>query len=145
MKDVRIDYQTNWQKLHYRGIISAYRSSPFFEYYWDQIEPVLLHRHSYLIDLNYQTASVILSQLEVKTPVTLSTEFSVVTGKSDYRNIIDPKVKLSVDREFIPTPYTQVFSDRYGFIPNLSILDLLFNGGKESVDILRQSLVKLPD
>lgn len=139
VKDIVIDYDTNWQKDHYRGIISAYTSSPFFEFYFDDYRWVFSEKPRYLIDLNMRVNEIIMSQLELQTELSLSNEFKFLEKERDLRNIISPKSSLKEDKSFKPAKYTQVFSDRFGFIPNLSVIDLLFNTGPEAVGILKES------
>ncbi len=142
-KDVRISYDTNWQKLHQKGIESAYKSSPFYEYYIDDIAPVFLKKWNYLLDLNMHINEVICDILEIENRLTLTDDF-IPVNQSDYldlRNSIHPKPsKSKEDNHFVPLPYTQVFSDKLGFISNLSILDLIFNKGNESIVYLEDCI-----
>lgn len=136
-KDVRIDYDTNWRKLHWKSIESAYRSSPFFEFYQDDIRPFYEEKYKYLLDFNHEIQEVICEHLEIEPMVSFSDEYKNELDQSicDFRDIIHPKVKV-IDRKFNPIEYTQVFQDRHGFLPNLSIIDLLFNEGPNAINIL---------
>jgi len=137
MKDVQIDYATNWQRLHLNGIISAYRSSAFFEFYFDGFEPFYRKKTTFLIDLNTEMTKIILDYLGIDREIRLTKEFLKPEGLSnDYRATIHPKVSLASDQEYHPVPYMQTFSDRHDFIPNMSIIDLLFNAGPEARLIL---------
>jgi len=138
-RDVRIDYSTNWQKQHERSLVSAYRSSPFFDYYEDLILPIFKRKHEFLVDLNLDTTRTVSDALGINLSVTLSTKFVPMTGEEDARYLIDPKTDTGKDRHFDAKAYIQVFSDRFGFVPNLSILDLLFNCGPEAKEILSAS------
>lgn len=138
MKDIRIDYDTSWQKLHYRSIYSAYHSSPFFDHYFDDYQKFFKKKVKFLIDMNYEITGLILDQLGIEASFSLTDSFVIVPeNKPDYRESIHPK-KLNFP---VPGPvtseYIQVFSDRHGFIDNLSIIDLLFNTGPEAIIYLR--------
>lgn len=140
VKDIIIDYDTNWQKDHYRAIVSAYTSSPFFEFYFDEYRWVFNEKPTYLIDLNIKITEIILAQMDINKNLKLSDKFFFLDKETDLRNIISPKTKLIKDVDFKPVEYTQVFSNRFGFVQNLSILDLLFNAGPEAEKILHESL-----
>lgn len=140
-KDITIDYSTNWQKLHWKSIESAYRSSPFFQYYADEFIPFYKKKFDYLIEYNSLFQEMILSVIGIK-QIIMSTEDFIPfkeAGFADFRESINPKNK-SIDKNFNPETYIQVFSDKYGFIPNLSIVDLLFNSGPDTLDILKRSV-----
>ncbi|MGC9344110.1 MAG: WbqC family protein, partial [Bacteroidales bacterium] len=117
MKDIIIDYDTNWQKDHKRGIISAYKSSPFFEFYFDEYLWVFNTNNKYLLDLNLKLTELILSQLQINKKIELSEKYENIKPAEDYREIISPKKELSTDPDFKPTEYIQVFITRHGFIP----------------------------
>ncbi|MFW5644476.1 MAG: WbqC family protein [Bacteroidota bacterium] len=142
VKDINIDYDTNWQKDHYRAIVSAYTSSPFFEFYFDEYRWVFNEKTKYLLDLNMKITEIILAQMEIEINLNLSDRFVFLDKEKDLRNIISPKTKLIKDILFKPVEYTQVFSNRFGFVQNLSIIDLLFNTGPEAGSILHKSLVE---
>ncbi len=144
-KDVRISYDTNWQKLHQKGIESAYKSSPFYEYYIDDIAPFFTKRWDFLFDMNMQINTTICDILEIENHLQHTSDFIPLncSDYSDFRNSIHPKQsKAKVDNCFSASPYTQVFSDKLGFIPNLSILDLIFNLGNESLVYLENCIVE---
>lgn len=137
-RDVLITYATAWQKLHYKGIESAYRKSPFYDYYIDEIAPCLERREKYLIDLNERILTTLLKILEIRRPVSRTTGYEHEPALAeDYRDVIHPKParRKGVD-PFVAVPYYQTFSDRFPFTPDLSILDLLFNTGPEAVQYL---------
>ncbi len=135
---VRIAYDTLWQKLHFKAIESAYSRSPFYEYYNDDLAVFFNNRFIYLYDFNMQIMQVLCGLMKIPFSVRESTEY-IKSGPDviDLRNSIHPKVDLQEgDPGFVVHPYTQVFADRFGFRPGLSILDLLFNAGPEAKDIL---------
>ncbi|WP_373811229.1 WbqC family protein [Porphyromonas macacae] len=136
--EIKISEHGNWRHLHKQAIISAYGSSPFFEYYWDDIEPLYEKNTELLWDFNllYLRTLVTLSDLDVH--ITASEEY-IASAKDDYRTVINPRKPLP-DKHFEPQPYYQLFQRKGAFQPNLSILDLLFNMGPESPLILRDSI-----
>lgn len=149
VRDIIIDYDTDWRRLHWRGILSAYASSPFFEFYRDIIEPFFISRYRFLVDYCYTILNEMLRALEIPNEVLMSEEFIFPGDPSiqyDYRELISPKKDFRMDRLFYPVPYQQVFCSKSDFIPDLSILDLLFNLGPDSKDNLRKSIkTKTPE
>jgi hypothetical protein len=136
-KDIRISTNNHWQKVHWRSIEAAYRSSPYFEYY--EMEFTTLYQQSYdlLFDFNIQLQKLVLTLLSIDTKIHFTERYEKKTVDTDLRILISPKNKSLTRLSFEPKPYTQVFSDRLGFIPNLSILDLLFNEGPHAKEYLR--------
>ena len=143
IKDLRIAYDEEWQRNHWRTIFSAYNSSPFFEYYADDIEPFFRKKYYFLFDFNQQITETILEVLEIPLILSLTEEFEKVSENClNFREQISPKTHLiSADTHFEAQPYTQVFSERFGFIPDLSILDLLFNEGPSAHSILEKCFI----
>lgn len=133
VKDVKIDNSQNWQKLHWRSIQSAYRSSPYFEYYENEFINFYKTKYNYLIDFNNQIQQSILKIIGIDVEIEMSNNY-LETNNMDYRQILHPKKKPS--ENYIETEYIQVFSDRNGFLPNLSIVDLLFNEGPNAINFL---------
>jgi hypothetical protein len=138
IRDVKIDYSNNWQRLHWRTIDTAYRSSPFFVYYADDFLPFYEKKEKFLFDLNCKMLDKLLELTGLKTIITLSNNY-LHNCDMDYRNLISPKNKLE-DPAFFPVQYYQVFSQKFGFQPNLSILDLLCNEGNNSYSIILQTV-----
>lgn len=130
MRDIKISDHTSWQKVHWRAIISAYNSSPFFEYYADDFRPFYENKFQFLFDFNEQLRQLIFNLLYIQTPATYSEQYQTYNDEMtmDKRNTIHPKRKSN----FEARSYYQVFADKHGFAPNMSIIDLLFNMGNES-------------
>ncbi len=138
--EVEIDYSTAWQAVHLKSIESAYRSSPFFEFYIDAFLDFFTTRHALLFDFNAEILTQLLTEFEIPAKIALSKEY--LTQFPDYRNGIHPKKKFQViDNRFCAKPYTQVFSSKFPFQENLSALDLLFNEGPNAINILRESIL----
>ncbi len=144
MKDVKICYDQNWQKMHWVGLTSSYRRSPFFEYYEDLIYPFYHKEIPYLIDFNEQLFEVISKMLNISFSYSFTEKYEekiTLEQKNilDYRSIHHPnEAKSSIGFQFLP--YLQVFSDRMAFMEDLSILDLIFNKGPRSAQYLNECL-----
>jgi hypothetical protein len=120
-KDIRISYSQEWQKNHWRSIETAYNNSPFFLYYRDYLEPFYLKKSDFLLDFNTKLLEIIFIILRVEKEIGFTDHFGNLTA--DDFNLIFP-------------PYTQVFENKSGFVPNLSIVDLIFNLGPEAREYL---------
>jgi hypothetical protein len=140
-KEVRIADHGNWRHLHWQAIVSAYNSSPFFEYYRDDFEPFYQKKFDFLFDFNEALRETLMPLLDIETPISYSETYQKELGTNDFdfRETIHPKKDFCADTDFHPIPYYQVFDRLLGFLPNLSVIDLLFNCGPESVLILRDS------
>ncbi len=142
-KDIRISYDTPWQKNHWRSVVSAYNNSPFFEYYSDDIRHIYEKRWDFLIDMNIETLQRTVEMLELQTEIEYSRQY-IEAGKTearDLREVILPSRPPEIfDPLFRPAVYRQVFSETMKFVPNLSILDLIFNKGPEACAILEESI-----
>lgn len=147
MKDVRISDHGAWRHLHWQALQSAYGESPFFEYYVDDLLPFFEKKWDFLFDFNLAITYKMCELLDIEPRVELTEEYMFGTNVCecddgvcgcdddvvvDYRDAIRPKHPLP-DPSFVPRPYYQVYQQRFGFLPNLSILDLLFNEGNEAV------------
>jgi hypothetical protein len=130
IKDIQICYTEPWQKIHWNAIQSSYNSSPFFEYYMDEIFVIYNTKEKYLIDLNIKTHQLILKFLQIDSKINLSNNYNRQTELEDFR---DKKFQSTNNLE-----YDQVFSIKKGFTPNLSIIDLVFNLGPESNNYLEK-------
>ncbi|MBV5313871.1 MAG: WbqC family protein [Prolixibacteraceae bacterium] len=143
IKDLRIAYDEEWQRNHWRTIFSAYNSSPFFEYYADDIEPFFRKKYEFLFDFNQQITETLIELLEIETELKLTNDFEQIPETClNFREQISPKTHLiDADPQFVAQPYTQVFTEKFGFIPDLSILDLLFNEGPSAHSLLDESFI----
>lgn len=134
MKDVRIQYEFDWQRLHWMSLQTAYRSSPFFEFYEDQFAVFYEKKFEFLFDFHMGQMELILKFLKIDLAISLSDYYVDADDEiMDFRKLIHPKKRPVFEN---PKPYYQVFEDRQGFIPNLSIVDLLFNQGPQSKNYL---------
>lgn len=144
IRDVRIADHGNWRHLHWNALISAYNSTPFFEYYQDDFRPFYEKEYKYLFDFNEELRNLICQLIDIDTStIGYTDEFLLEVEGVDYRSKISPKIDWRViDPDFESIPYYQVFEHRFGFTENLSILDLLFNMGNESLLVLSKSIKK---
>lgn len=134
MKDVRISYEANWQRLHWLSLQTAYRTSAFFEFYESEFVGFYEHQYEFLLDYNMELFELLLRLLKLNVSWSLSEGYEApYEGMSDLRSIIHPKADTVTGAE---TSYYQVFSDKNGFLPDLSIVDLLFNQGPQSKSYL---------
>ena len=132
MKDVKINYSSGWQKNHWKSLESCYRSSAFFEYYEHYFHELYFKdKPVFLLDFNTELQNLFIQLLHIETSISYTNQFQLdVENLSDHRTTIHPK--KSATFQFNEKKYFQVFDSKYGFIPNLSIFDLLFNKGPES-------------
>lgn len=136
IKDLKISYHEPWPKIHWRTITTAYNNSPFFLFYRDELEPFYHKRYDFLLDFNYELLLLVLRWLRCERQVRYSTSFeSVGALPSDYRYLLHPKKETSLSCK----SYHQVFFDTFGFIPGLSIIDLIFNEGPGSFDFINNN------
>ncbi len=138
--DVKIDNDYPWQRQHWRTLETAYRTSPFFEFYEDDIAPLYHNTFHSLMDFNLKTIETVCECLQIKMPQDRTEVFEVeVTDKIDGRILINSKANF----QFQQPEYVQVFEDRNDFIRNLSILDLLFNEGTNTLNYLKNLNINL--
>ena len=130
----RIAYDQAWQKLHWKSLETAYRSSPYFEYYEDDLYAILMKKHDFLVDLNRELLNLILGIIDIQAELSETASYEDEFDGIDLRGAWSPKAGTSEMEDF--KRYPQVFEDRHGFIPNLSIADLIFNQGPNSKDYL---------
>ena len=131
-KDIEISYKESWQQIHLRCLESAYRKSAYFDYYFPYFEKIYRQKFNTLVELNDYCLKVILKILKSKKEYSYTDDFEKITCDDDYR------ISLSKNEEnvFESKTYYQVFADRHAFVPNLSIIDLLFNEGPNATQFL---------
>ena len=152
MKDIRISDHANWRHVHWNALMSAYGESPFFEYYQDDIRPFYEKKYEFLFDFNMEIMEKMIELLDIRPNVSVTDRYvlseerrvkseeytsleaqaQLNTQMRDFRDVIRPKKPLP-DIEFEPKRYYQVYEQKHGFLPNMSILDLLFNEGNEAI------------
>lgn len=136
-KDVKLETAFDWQKQHFKSLEAAYRTSPFFEYFEDEFSPIFTKKHTFLMDLNFETMGIVAKCLRMKFDFNITTEyFHEVSEYTDFRFLANGKKDISVFEN-----YTQVFGEKHGFLNNLSILDLLFNEGRYALDYLKKQTI----
>ena len=160
MKDIRISDHANWRHVHWNALLSAYGESPFFEYYQDDIRPFYEKKYEFLFDFNMEITEKMIELLDIRPKISITNEYiqneelkvKSIEGEElkvkneesnglanhkvqsivDFREAIRPKKPLP-DAEFESKRYYQVYEQKFGFQPNMSILDLLFNEGNEAI------------
>lgn len=131
-KEVKIDNSYAWQRQHWRTLETAYRTSPFFEFYEDEVKPLYNKQFKHLLDFNLASIEIICECLQLELINETTKKFSL-DYEVDYRFLVNAKKEVSLK---FPE-YVQVFGDRHGFVPNLSILDVLFNLGPNALSYLK--------
>ena len=142
MRDVRISDHGNWRHIHWNALCSAYGESPFFDYYQDDLRPFFERKWTFLFDFNMEIILKMVELLDIRPKISLTTAFlsdaSMAENATedclvdDFRDVIRPK-HPGLDSDFMARPYYQVYQQKHGFQPNMSILDLLFNEGNEAI------------
>lgn len=141
MRDVRVSEHGNWRHLHWNALSSAYSGTPFFLYYEDYFRKFYEHPVRFLFDFNLQLTELLCRLAGIQPVLKPTDSFQPVRSpeEGDFREVIHPKRDYSIDASFRSVPYYQVFGNKHGFVPNLSMVDLLFNMGPESILVLHES------
>ena len=138
---LKVDYSTPWVLKTKRAISSAYESSAFFDYYKDELFTILDSKPETLFDLDLQIIRFFLKKTGITVDIRFTEEYMPPMPDGDYREILHPKRPDTVLSDLgLEKPYYQVFAQKYGFVPNLSIMDLLFNEGPESILYLKTGI-----
>ena len=156
-EQMTLSYNEPWNIRHWRAIVAAYSAAPYFLYYRDELEKILLQRHECLLDLNDALLRYLLKKFKINCHITYTETFtppSDTPSPTDLRTCLTDKHTLLTDKHTLPhpnlnsqfsilnfhfPPYPQVFDTRFGFLPNLSAIDLLFNLGPEAKPLLLQT------
>jgi hypothetical protein len=139
IKDVKISYDFPWQHIHWQSLCTVYRSSPFFEFYEDDFVPFYQKQCKYLYDFNWQLMELVLKLLKLEVTIKATDEFEKdpdIRQLADYRSAIHPNKKKARGTGFQLKKYHQVFEPEIGFLPDMSIVDLLFNNGPKSLEYI---------
>ncbi|MEE1062431.1 MAG: WbqC family protein, partial [Paludibacteraceae bacterium] len=141
IRDICISYGQEWRRLHLRAMETSYNSTPFFEYYKDDIQTIYDKKEKYLLDFNMRLLEFTLDALGIQREISLTDNyFEGEAGIEDARELFHPK-KETTDTD--SKPYYQMFAEKFGFTDGLSIVDLLFNLGPESVLYLKEKSKKI--
>lgn len=139
-KDVLIDNSFHWQKNHFKAFQNSYRSSPYFEYYEDDLAPLYQKEFTHLLDFNLKTHEFITDALQEQLSISYTSTYEIdPENKDDYRFLVEAKREQQV----VLSPYTQIFDDKFGFLPDLSILDLLFMEGPNALNYLENKPINI--
>jgi hypothetical protein len=133
VKDVKISYDFNWQRLHWMSLQACYRRSAYFEYYEDDLARFYENKTTYLFDYNEQLLRVLLGMIKLKIDLQFTESYETsYPDMDDYRLAFNAKKESALEQK----PYFQVFEERKGFLKNLSIVDLLFSQGPQTINYL---------
>ena len=133
LRDTQISYVEDWQKLHWKSIKTAYQSTPYFEYYEDKLKSIFGEKVESLLEFNLKALKVVLSILKTEKDFTMTEEYFKTPEAKDYRTEFSPKA----ESEWEMAQYYQSFSDKYGFLKDLTILDLICNIGPENLTYIK--------
>ena len=138
-KDTLVENDFPWQQQHFKSLQSAYRSSPFFEFFEGDLLAIFNKKYKFLQDLNIDAHLFVTDALQIKQQFTKTTSYEINSESTDFRSLAIAKKGIEIEMD----SYIQMFDDKYGFIPNLSILDLLFMEGPNTVSFLEKINVNL--
>ncbi len=140
-RDLKIENDFPWQKQHWKSIETVYRTSPFFEFYEDEFYPLYHKKFDFLMDFNYHSLHLTLECLQMDLTYQITREyFKTPLEVKDARFLIEAKKKQTQSFE----PYNQVFQEKYGFLNDLSIVDLIFNEGPNALNYLQRQEISFP-
>ncbi|RFN57772.1 WbqC family protein [Marixanthomonas ophiurae] len=139
-KDIVVENEFPWQSQHWKSLETAYRTSPFFEFYEDELYPLFNKKVSSLLDHNLQIFDTICELIELEPSISYTEEY--IKQPDNVKNL-RYLAKAKKEKSFQLAPYYQVFETKHGFLPNLSILDLLFNEGPNTLNYLQQQEINL--
>lgn len=132
-KEIQIENSSKWQSTHWKSIESAYKTSPFFEFYEDELKILFENPQEFLLDFNFECIAVINNCIGFEPVITYTKQFCKTNLESDYRFMVNARKESKIETN----PYIQVFQEKHGLIMNLSILDLLFNEGPNTLNYLK--------
>ena len=132
-KEIKIENSSKWQSIHWKSIESAYKTSPFFEFYEDDFKQLFETPKELLLDFNLECITIINGCIGFEPVMSYSDEFTKITSETDYRFLVNARKESKIETK----PYIQVFKDKHGVLSNLSILDLLFNEGPNTINYLK--------
>jgi hypothetical protein len=132
-KDIEISYREDWMNIHWKSIKTAYQSSPYFEFYEDKFKVLYEVKEKYLLDLNLKSIDIIQKILKTEKAQSLNKEYIKNPEEISFREQFSPKIPSVFDME----EYYQTFTDKHGFLKDLSIIDLICNKGPESVTYIK--------
>jgi hypothetical protein len=135
-QDTHVENATPWQDQHFKSLKTAYRNSPFFEFYVDDIAFIFEKKYTFLQDVNIDSFLFVSEALQIDVHFKKTTSYETKTGHNDFRNLADVKNQP----KNLVNPYIQMFDDTHGFIPNLTILDLLFMEGPNAISFLEKNV-----
>lgn len=131
-KDTLVENDLPWQSQHLKSLQTAYRTSPFFEFYIDDLLPIFTKKYTFLVDVNIDTYLFLIDALQISSNYKKTTEYELLPKEKDCRDLAIAKGNI----DFKTTSYIQMFDDKHGFLPNLSMLDLLFMEGPNAISFL---------
>ena len=138
MKDIKVSHRENWQKLHWKSIKTAYQSSPYFEFYEDKLQKIFEFESDSLIQFNLNALKIVLDILKTEKAYSLNNEYVKIPLEENYREKFSAKKESEIEME----EYYQTFTDKMGFMKDLSILDLICNKGPETLTYLKNIYTK---
>ena len=138
MKEIKVSHRENWQKLHWKSIKSAYQSSPYFEFYEDKLQKIFEFESDSLIQFNLNALKIVLDILKTEKAYSLNIEYVKIPLEENYREKFSAKKESEIEME----EYYQTFTDKMGFMKDLSILDLICNKGPETLTYLKNIYTK---